>query len=400
MELFGDLETLSSLCTSQTLLSPKSAGKLVRSEPTRQSPGSFFLRPGRRPIGAILKYPFSLPEPGCSCDVFGTIQGCSGPAWRSYTVRISAYSENGSEVRIKHHRLHGPQVLDLSGQPEGSVHAVVCHGRGSRLLVPAGWISLTLVLTGLLEINNSDAPWQLAAHHIQLWLEGDLRHTSRSYAWWICIAAPAALWESLPSAPTIASHLIPREIRCDRELGRAVLHMARPRFFNSSRDTTAVIDGMAVVRDILLERQQSLQDQLSRCSGRTALRRHQTMLRLLRVQHLIRCNMDARLDLHRLAEIANYSPPHLIRVYREVFDETPFEYATRIRLRRAWDLVCSTNLSICDISDSLGFETESAFCRSFKQTFCCTASQARRHHSASPKATDNPQHPKLNLRTG
>lgn len=398
MELFGDLETLSSLCTSQTLLSPKSAGKLVRSEPTRQSPGFFW--GGGWPIRPILKYRFSLPGRGRLCDVFGTIQGCSGPVGLSYPVRISAYSENGSEVRIKHHRLHGPQVLDLSGQPGGSAHAVVCHGRGSRLLVPAGWISLTLVLTGLLEINNSDAPWQLAAHHIQLWLEGDLRHTSRSYAWWICIAAPAAFWDSLPSAPTIACHLIPREIRCDRELGRAVLHMARPRFFNNSRDTTAVVDGMTVVRDILLERQQSLQDQLSRCSGRTALRRHQTMLRLLRVQHLIRCNMDARLDLHRLAEIANYSPPHLIRVYREVFDETPFEYATRIRLRRAWDLVCNTNLSICDISDSLGFETESAFCRSFKQTFCCTASQARRHNSALSKVTDNQQQPRLNLRAG
>ncbi|MGE8225279.1 MAG: helix-turn-helix domain-containing protein [Stenotrophomonas sp.] len=303
-------------------------------------------------------------------------------------------------MKIKHHSLHGPQVLDLSRQPEDSVHSVVCHGRGTRLLVPAGWISLTLVLTGMLEINNVDAPWQLSGHHIQLWLEGDLRHTSRSYAWWICIAAPAALWESLPSPPTIACHLIPREIRCDRELARAILHMARPRCFNNDRDTTAVTDGMTIVRDVLLERQQSLQGQLSRCSGRTALRRHQTMLRLLRVQHLIRCNMDARLDLNRLAAIANYSPPHLIRVYREVFDETPFEYATRIRLRRAWDLVCNTDLSICDISDSLGFETESAFCRSFKHTFCCTASQARRHNAAFPKNIDSQQQPRLELRAG
>lgn len=303
-------------------------------------------------------------------------------------------------MKIKHHSLHGPQVLDLSRQPEDSVHSVVCHGRGTRLLVPTGWISLTLVLTGMLEINNVDAPWQLSAHHIQLWLEGDLRHTSRSYAWWICIAAPAALWESLPSPPTIACHLIPREIRCDRELARAILHMARPRCFNNDRDTTAVTDGMTIMRDVLLERQQSLQGQLNRCSGRTALRRHQTMLRLLRVQHLIRCNMDARLDLNRLAAIANYSPPHLIRVYREVFDETPFEYATRIRLRRAWDLVCNTDLSICDISDSLGFETESAFCRTFKHTFCCTASQARRHNAAFPKNIDSQQQPMLKLRAG
>ena len=285
-------------------------------------------------------------------------------------------------MRIQHHSLHGSQSLDLSSQPTGNVHATAGHGRGARLLIPAGWISVTLVLTGLLEIGSGDAPWQLGAHQLQLWLEGELRLASRSHAWWLCIAAPAGLWERLPSTPTINSHLIPREISCDRELARAVLHMARRRRFHNNRDTTAVVDGMSVLRDMLLERQQSLHSQLNRCSGRTALRRHQTMLRLLRVQHLIRCNMDARLDLHRLAAIANYSPPHLIRVFREVFDETPFEYASRLRLQRAWDLVRTTELSICEIADALGFETESAFCRSFKQTFSCTASQARRNSAS------------------
>lgn len=288
-------------------------------------------------------------------------------------------------MRIQHHLLHGSQSLDLSSHAGASVHATTGHGRGARLLIPAGWTSVSLVLTGLLEVASSDTPWQLGAHHLQLWLEGELRLASRSYAWWLCIAAPAALWEQLPSVPTISSHLIPREINCDRELARAVLHMARRRCFHNDRDTTAVVDGMSVLRDVLIERQQSLHSQLNRCSGRTALRRHQTMLRLLRVQHLIRCNMDARLDLNSLAAIANYSPPHLIRIYREVFDETPFEYATRLRLQRAWELVCTTDLSICEIADALGFETESAFCRSFKQTFSCTASQARRNgRSALP----------------
>ncbi len=291
-------------------------------------------------------------------------------------------------MRIQHLTLHASQALDLSSQPAGSVHATTGYGRGARLLIPAGWVSVTLVLTGLLEIGSGDAPWQLAAHHLQLWLEGELRLSNRSHAWWLCITAPAALWERLPRPPTSSNHLIPREISCDKEVARAVLHLARKRCFSNSRDTSAVQDGMLVLRDMLLERQQSLHGQLNRCSGRTALRRHQTMLRLLRVQHLIRCNVDARLDLNRLAAIANYSPPHLIRIYREVFDETPFEYATRLRLQRAWDLVCTTELSICEIADALGFETESAFCRAFKQTYACTASQARRSGGANRTCID------------
>lgn len=290
-------------------------------------------------------------------------------------------------MKILHHCIHGSQALDLSRQPAATVHATACHGRGTRVLIPAGWISVTLVLTGMLEISGGDAPWQLAAHHLQLWLEGELRLISRGHAWWLCIAAPAALWERLPCSTSLNNHLIPRELRCDRELASTVLHLARKRCFNNSSDTTAVQDGMQVLRDTLVERQQALHGQLSRCSGRTALRRHQTLLRLLRVQHLIRCNSDGRLDLNRLAAIANYSPPHLIRIYREVFDETPFEYAHRLRLQRAWELVCTTDLSICEIAGALGFETESAFCRSFKQSFACTASQARRSRATNTTAT-------------
>ena len=290
-------------------------------------------------------------------------------------------------MKIQHHCVHGSHALVLSSQHAASVHATSCSGRGARVLVPAGWISVTLVLTGLLEVSSGDAPWQLMAHHLQLWLEGELRITSRSPAWWLCITAPAALWERLPCSLPNNNHLIPREMNCDRELASAVLHMARKRCFNNS-DATAVQDGMLLLRDTLVERQQPLHGQLNRCSGRTALRRHQTLLRLLRVQHLIRCNSDGRLDLNRLAAIANYSPPHLIRIYREVFDETPFEYANRLRLQRAWELVRTTDLSICEIAGALGFETESAFCRSFKQSFACTASQARRGCAANTGAAE------------
>src|SRR3546814_2643154 len=108
--------------------------------------------------------------------------------------------------------------------------------------------------------------------------------------------------------------------------------------------------------------------ELVRCSGRTLQRRQQTMLRLLRVRHLIESSGDERPDLVRLARSANYSPWHLIRVHRDVFGETPSEYAARLRLQHAWSLVRDTKTSICEISEALGFESQSAFCRSFKRS--------------------------------
>src|SRR3546814_2789544 len=84
----------------------------------------------------------------------------------------------------------------------------------------------------------------------------------------------------------------------------------------------------------VVEQQHDLSALVSRCSGRTLQRRQQTMLRLLRVRHLIESSEGERPDLVRLARSASYSPWHLIRVHRDVFGETPFEYSARLRLQQ------------------------------------------------------------------
>ena len=280
---------------------------------------------------------------------------------------------------IRHHFIQGSQSLDLSMQRPDCIHAISGRGKGGRLSIPAGWVSVTLVLDGSLELSNGDLPWQLGARQLQLWLDGSLRHITREHGWWLCIAAPTALWQKPPkSTASIINCLIPREITCDNRLAHAIVHLCRTRWFKHNPAGNDAAYKLALLRDALIERQQPMQTQLERCSGRTILRRHQTLLRLLRVQHLIRCTVENRLDLISLAAVANYSPTHLIRIYRYVFGETPSEYATRLRNKRALDMVCNTNLSVCEIAESLGFESESAFCRAFKHAFGCTTTAARR----------------------
>jgi AraC-like DNA-binding protein len=86
---------------------------------------------------------------------------------------------------------------------------------------------------------------------------------------------------------------------------------------------------------------------------------------------------DAHLDLRQLASSASYSPWHLIRMYRDVFGETPSEHIVRLRLSRAWALVRDSALPVCEITEQLGFESPSAFCRAFKNAYGLTATQAR-----------------------
>lgn len=283
------------------------------------------------------------------------------------------------QARIQHHAIQGSQGLDLSAQRVDIIHAITARGRGGRLFVPAGWISITLVLDGSLELAHGTTPWTLSSRQLQLWTDGNLRHSSQQTCWWLCVAAPAALWQRpLRSMASFINNLIPRELRCDPELARVIVQLCRPRWFKDAGGSCHASDMLGGLREALIERQRPLYGQLERCSGRTALRRHQTLLRLLRVQHMIRCNVDNRLGMVNLAAAANYSPTHLIRVYREVFGETPSEYASRLRNQRAWDFVHDTRLPICEIAERLGFESESAFCRAFKHSFGCTTTVARR----------------------
>lgn len=292
-------------------------------------------------------------------------------------------------MRVQHHLLNGTHSLDAGGLVADSLHVIRGRGRGSRLVIPNGWISVCLVLSGTLELDTQDSSWHLDSHRYQLWMEGALRCSSRNACWWLLVTGPLHVWRSAPGAAPPAIDILPWEAPCPRDVMRPLVQLARHRWFADATESPAAGEIVVALRDAVVDQQKALHTHLQRCSGRTQLRRQQTLLRLLRVQHLIRCHLDDRIELARLAASASYSPCHLIRIYRDVFGETPNEYAMRLRYQRAWSLVRTTDLSVCEIAEMLGFESESAFCRAFKHVFGFTTSVARRGQ-ASASATTRP----------
>lgn len=286
-------------------------------------------------------------------------------------------------MSLHHHRIHFAEHLDLSsvrpGPAASGLHLIRASGRAVQLDLPAGWMSLWLPLRGPLRLESADSTWELAPGHLQIWRDGRLHSSARLPCWWLCLAGPESAWRPylLNGPDEQISDLFPWEGAAQRDVQRLMVRLARL----AGQPAELASNGGALVRtlcSLLLEQQRELQSRLPRCSGRTQRRRQQTLLRLLRVQHLIRRHPEVRLDLNRLARSANYSPCHLIRIYREVFDETPTEFASRLRSDRAWRMVRETRMPVCEITEALGFESQSAFCRAFKNSFGVTATQARR----------------------
>ena len=77
--------------------------------------------------------------------------------------------------------------------------------------------------------------------------------------------------------------------------------------------------------------------------------------------------------------MAKLSPTHFLRLYRDVFGQTPHKHVIETRLDAARELLLTSTLGVSDICRSLGFENRCAFARVFKQHFGLAPSEMRQH---------------------
>jgi len=284
-------------------------------------------------------------------------------------------------MRLYHHTLRYGEHLPSSVLIDSGLHLLHAQGRGIQVDVPAGWTTLCWPPAGQLALATPGSEWQLDCRRMQLWSDGPLRMRSSGAQGWVAMIGSSHAWSAMSGRRrSDAAALLPWQGHPGREVAGLMCRLLRGANEAMSRPSGDPDALLTALVDALAERQQDLQMLLARCSGRSLARQQQTLLRLLRVRHAIECNTDLRLDLDQLASAAGYSPCHLIRVHRAVFGETPSEYATRLRERQAWDMVCGSRLLICEITEMLGFESQSAFCRAFKNAFGRTTSQVRGSH--------------------
>lgn len=92
--------------------------------------------------------------------------------------------------------------------------------------------------------------------------------------------------------------------------------------------------------------------------------------RINKVIDFIFKNISANLQLENLARVANYSPFHFQRIFKQVTSESPKQFIIRVRLEMAFHfLVIHPHKSIFEIGMSCGFSSPSIFSRAFKNYF-------------------------------
>ena len=88
--------------------------------------------------------------------------------------------------------------------------------------------------------------------------------------------------------------------------------------------------------------------------------------RLWRAHDFIEASFLEPISLTRIAEAAELSPHHLLRLFKRIYGETPHQLVTKRRLEHAKFLLTNTDRSVTDICFDIGFQSLGSFSTLFK----------------------------------
>ncbi len=126
--------------------------------------------------------------------------------------------------------------------------------------------------------------------------------------------------------------------------------------------------------DALLMQHEAVNREIDDMPAVRAATREELYRRLHRAKDMIESRLYEPLSLTDVAAYAALSPHHFLRLFKQVFRETPHHYQIRRRLERARHLLVNTDYSVTDICMSIGFESVGSFSWMF-----------RKHHGISPQ---------------
>jgi len=87
-----------------------------------------------------------------------------------------------------------------------------------------------------------------------------------------------------------------------------------------------------------------------------------------------------RVLLEDLGKVAAVSPFHLSRLFKAVVGVAPHRYLMRVRMARAVELLCGTDLTVSQIAQRVGFSSMSHFTLTFRSEVGLTPTAFRRAH--------------------
>lgn len=294
-------------------------------------------------------------------------------------------------MSLQHWSLVGGQILNLRDEAEWRERSrdriVLATSEGRATLGWNSWMpaSIWCAVRGRMRIAGRDLLSECGADDVLVAEHGTrltVQPAGAGEATLVGLLLPAERIQEAArrqlGRPLDEPLLFPMLVRHDAALNLRLLNLAHAALRRPGGEPPAERLAEELIEH-LVRRQAAFDAYVERCPGRSARYRRQVFSRLLRARNYIETTVAANSPLGRLAEVAKLSPTHFLRLYRDVFGQTPHKHVIETRLDAARELLLTSTLGVSDICRSLGFENRCAFARVFKQHFGLAPSEMRQH---------------------
>lgn len=100
-------------------------------------------------------------------------------------------------------------------------------------------------------------------------------------------------------------------------------------------------------------------------------------------------NYSSQFSIEHLADLCHWSPTHFRRVFHDIMGTSPLDFVNNTRINAACNLLRSTEDSILDISESVGFHSVSSFNRCFARVMQLSPRDYRKQMQRSDMRLQN-----------
>jgi len=159
----------------------------------------------------------------------------------------------------------------------------------------------------------------------------------------------------------------------DKELENICRHLCREISLRDSADRLYV-ETLAIDIASLLLHDYCAGSESAKCMPRGGLTRN----RARRVVEYIEANLGRALTVRELADVAELSTYHFLRMFKKTVGLTPYQYLLERRVERAKEMLRSKPASLAEVALAIGFSSQSHFTTAFHRAVGATPAEFQR----------------------